>query len=101
MLHFGPNRPNLLVCVLGSCRFDVIIRPFLYSPHRFIFQDPEPKGSIDLKGKKLEFGLKGLKKDFAFSVTEKEELFVGSFSTEAEMNAWKKGSRDRSSNSLD
>jgi len=53
--------------------------------------DPEPKGSIDLKGKKLEFHLKGLKKDFAFSVTEeKSELFIGACSNEAELTSWKK-----------
>jgi hypothetical protein len=53
--------------------------------------DPEPKGSIDLKAKKLEFNIKGLKKDFAFSVAEdKNELFVGACSNEAELNSWKK-----------
>lgn len=77
---------------LGNCHRD---RP---SPRGFprnrfsLRQDPDPKGAIDLKGKKLAFDVKGLKKEHVFAIQDKgENLFVGGLSSENELNQWKKG----------
>jgi len=55
--------------------------------------DPEPKGSIDLKGKKFNWELKGDKKKlFTFSIDEDkgESLFIGSLANDNELQQWKK-----------
>jgi hypothetical protein len=55
-------------------------------------QDPEPKGSVDLKGCTFTDSVKGEKKKNLFAILDKDnkETFVATVSSQSDLEAWKK-----------
>jgi len=53
--------------------------------------DPEPKGSVELKGCTFEDAVKGEKKKLHFGVVKGDEkVFVGAVGSQSDLEAWKK-----------